>query len=64
MQDLSICDEAFTIADSFFNGSLGVGFARMSGADQVHGNVRIDKNHKSAPLPYPLSISANERLAN
>ncbi|MGA7622831.1 MAG: hypothetical protein WB630_15095 [Candidatus Acidiferrales bacterium] len=31
----------------------------MSGADQVHGNVRIDKNHKSAPLPYPLSISAN-----
>jgi hypothetical protein len=59
LEHLGVCNQAFAIADEFFDQSLRVSFVRMRGADQVHGNVRVDENHECVPVPYPLSISAN-----
>jgi hypothetical protein len=44
-----------------FEQSLCVALVGVSRAHEVHGNVRIDRNHGCAPAPYPISISASMR---
>jgi hypothetical protein len=61
LQDLGVGDEPLAVIDQLFEPSLCVALVRVGRAHEVHGNVRIDKNHGCAPAPYPISISASMR---
>ncbi len=55
LKDLRAGDKTFVIGDRPFEEVLSVDLVRMWGSNQVHGHVRIDKDHDS--VTYPCSIS-------
>ena len=47
LQDFGVGDEPLAAGDALFQQAPGRLLVRMSGADQVHGDVRIDEDHAS-----------------
>jgi len=41
----------FSTVYQFFQPTPGIGFMRMGGAHQIHGNVGVDKDHGCTPDP-------------
>jgi hypothetical protein len=59
LQDRSMGDKTLPVGNQILEQPLRVGLVRMSGADEIHGEIRINQNQVCLPAPYPLSISAN-----
>ena len=51
VQHLCIRDQALTVADKLLKQSLCVAFVGVGRAHEIHGDVRIDQNHRCAPEP-------------
>ncbi len=61
LQDLCVSDQPLAVIDQLFEPSLCVALVGVRRAHEIHGDVRINKNHGCAPDPYPISISSSMR---
>ena len=59
LENLGVRNQALSLADHLFEQSPRIALVVMRSANQIHRNIGIDQNHGCAPVPYPLSISAN-----
>ncbi len=45
LQRFSVSDEPLTVTHQFLQPAPCIGLVRMGRADQIHGNIRVDKGH-------------------
>ncbi len=50
LEDFRIGDQSFSFCKALFDKLPAIHFVLMERADQVHGDIGIDKNHDSSPL--------------
>jgi len=51
LQHFRVGHQPFSTVYQFFQPTPGIGFMRMGGAHQIHGNVGVDKDHGCTPDP-------------